>query len=104
MDTLGPGPIGAYNSGVKVATLNAHNHRSGLGPKETSISDANHTALHAQNDRSCLGPIESCYFGPKVAVLHPKTTDEGWYPWRLVILMLGTPFCIHKMTGDVWDP
>ena len=47
---------------------------------ETSISDATHwdPALQAQNGRWNLGPIEICYSGPKVAVLHAKTTDEGW--------------------------
>ena len=46
---------------------------------ETSDSDARHAVLHAQNDRLCRGTIESCYSGPKVALLHPKTTDEGGY-------------------------
>ena len=45
---------------------------------ETSYSDAKHAVFHAQNDRLCLGPIEICYSGTKVAVLHAKTTDEGW--------------------------
>ena len=31
-----------------------------------------------------------------------KTTDEGWNPWRLVILVLITLICMHKMTGEVW--
>ena len=48
-----------------------------IGP---SISGANHAVFHAKNDRLCLGPIETCYSGPKVAVLLPKTTDEGWDP------------------------
>ena len=47
---------------------------------ETSNSDAKHAVLHEQNDRWWLGPIEICYSGPKVAVLHAKTTDEGWDP------------------------
>ena len=47
---------------------------------ETSNSDANYAVLHAQKDRLCLGPIETCYSDPKVAVLHPKTTDEGGDP------------------------
>ena len=47
---------------------------------ETSISDANHAILYPQNDRSCLGPIETCKSAPKVAVVHPKTTDKGWDP------------------------
>ena len=41
---------------------------------------ANHSVLLAQKDISCLGPIETCYSGTKVAVVHPKTTDEGWDP------------------------
>ena len=47
---------------------------------ESSKTGANHAVLHAQKDRLCLGPIGTCYSGPKVAVLHPKTTDEGWDP------------------------
>ena len=44
----------------------------------TSISGANHAILNAQNDRLGLGPIETINSGHKVAVLHSKTTDEGW--------------------------
>ena len=47
---------------------------------ETSIARAKHAVLNAQNNRLCLGPIETCYSGPKVAVLNPKTTDEGEDP------------------------
>ena len=32
-----------------------------------------------------------------------KTNDEGWDPWRLVILVLFTLFWMHEMTGEVWD-
>ena len=48
--------MGTINSGHNVAVVNAHNNRCGLGPIETCNSDA------------------------KVAVLHAKTTDEGWDP------------------------
>ena len=34
----------------------------------------------------------------------PKTTDEGWNPYRLVILVLITLFFMHKTTGEVSDP
>ena len=34
----------------------------------------------AQNHRRGLGPIQSCKPAPKGAVLHEKTTDEGWDP------------------------
>ena len=47
---------------------------------ETRYSAPKHAVLHAQNDRLYLGLIEICYTGPKVAVLHPKTTHEGWDP------------------------
>ena len=45
---------------------------------EISISGANHYVFHAQNDRRILGPIETINSGHNVAVLHAKTTDEGW--------------------------
>ena len=47
---------------------------------ETSNSGAKHAVLHAQNNRLCQGHIETCYSGPKVAVLHQKTTAERWDP------------------------
>ena len=73
-----------------------------MGLIETSNSGANHAVLHALKDISFLGTIETCYSGPEVAVVHSKTTDEGWYKQRLVILILGTLFCMHKTTGEVW--
>ena len=51
-----------------------------MEPIETSISGANHAGFFAQNDRWDLGPIETCNSGQKVALLHPKTTDDGWDP------------------------
>ena len=51
-----------------------------------------------------MGTIETFNSGPKVAVLHAKATNEGWDPWRLEILVLITLFCMHKTTGEVWDP
>ena len=45
---------------------------------ETSNSGANHAVLHAQNDRWGLEPIETINSCHKGAVLHAKTTDEGW--------------------------
>ena len=70
---------------------------------ETSNSDANHAVLHAQNDRWGLGPKDIRYLGPKLDGLLAKTTDEGWNPERLVFLMLITLFCVHQITGEVWD-
>ena len=46
---------------------------------ETSNSGAKRAVLHAQINRLRLGPNETCYSGPKVVVLHPKSTDEGLY-------------------------
>ena len=68
------------------------------------MSDAKHAVVQAQNDRWGLVPIETCNSVPKVAVLHAKTTDEGWDPQRLVILVLKFRFCMHRMRGDVWYP
>ena len=47
---------------------------------ETSYSGANYDVMHSQINRRSLGPIETCNSDPKVAVLHAKTTDEGWDP------------------------
>ena len=47
------------------------------------------------------GTHRDLYAGQQVAVLHTKTRDEGWDPYRLVILMLITLFCMHKAAGDV---
>ena len=71
---------------------------------QSSNSGANHAVLHAQNDRRGLGPIETCNSGPKAALLPAKTTDDGWDPHRLEILMLATLFCMYKTTGEVWNP
>ena len=67
-------------------------------------SGSKHAVLHSQINRQSLGPIETCNSDPKDAVLHAKTTDEGWDPQRLVILMLITLFGMRKTTAVVWDP
>ena len=71
---------------------------------EISISGANPDVSHAHITRRSLGLIETCISGPKGAVLHVKTTHEGWDPWRLVILVLIALFHLHKSTGEVWNP
>ena len=103
-DEASLGPVQTCNSGHNVAVLNAQIHRWGQGHIETSYSGANHAVLHANNDRWGLGPTQTCKSGTKVAVLHAKTTDEGWNLYWLVLLVLSTLFCIHKSTGEVWDP
>ena len=50
------------------------------------------------------GTYRDLYAGPNVAVLHVKTTDEVWNPYRLVILVQITLSCIHKTIGEVLDP
>ena len=100
----GLGPMETCYSLSKRRSFASKNHRWVLGPKETSNSDANHDVLHAQNDRWGLGAIEICNSSQKDVVLHPKTTDECWDPKKLVILMLITMFCMHKTTGEVWEP
>ena len=47
---------------------------------ETSVSVANHAVLDSQINMRSLGHIEASNSGPKVAVLHAKTTEEGWDP------------------------
>ena len=47
---------------------------------ETSDSGANHAVLLSQNDRWGLGPMETSNSGANHA------------------------FCMHKTTGEVWDP
>ena len=47
---------------------------------EISNSGANRAVSHAQIIRRSLGPIETCNSDPKDALLHAKTTDEGWDP------------------------
>ena len=48
--------------------------------------------------------MQTCKSGPKDAVLREKkNTDEGWNPYRLVILVQITLFYMHKTTGYVWD-
>ena len=47
---------------------------------EMSNSGANPAVSNAQITRRSLGPIDTCNSDPKDAVLHAKTTDEGWVP------------------------
>ena len=54
----------------------AQNHRRGLEHIETSNSGANHAVSYAQNDRWVTH--RDLHAGTKVAVLHAKTTSEGW--------------------------
>ena len=51
-----------------------------------------------------MGPIDTFNSSAKVAVLHAKTTDEGWVPERLVFLRKITLFCMYKSTGEFLDP
>ena len=68
---------------------------------EISNSGANPAVSHAQVTRRSLGPMETSNSDPKDAVLHAKTTDEGWDPYRLVILMLIALFYMYKTTAEV---
>ena len=56
------------------------NYTWGLGPIETSNSDARHAVLQAENHKWGLGHIDTCYSGPEVAVLHAKTTGGVYAP------------------------
>ena len=84
-------------SDAKHAILHVQNDRSGMGPIETINSDHNIAFVNAQNHRSGLGPIETCNSGTKVAVLNAKKNiGEVCDPWRLVILVLKSLFCMQK--------
>ena len=77
-----------------------------MGPRPhlSLCAEANHVILHAQNDRWGLGPMETINSGANFAFCMHKTTGEVWDPWRLVILVLITLFCMLNMTGEVWVP
>ena len=49
------------------------------------------------------GTHRDLYSGPKGAVLHAKTTEEGWDPERLMIQLLITLFCMQVMSGTHRD-
>ena len=66
--------------GSKSGYFASKNRIWGLGPIETSDSDARHAVFPAQNDRWGLVPLETCKFDPKRAVLQASTTDQGWDP------------------------
>ena len=51
-----------------------------------------------------LGHIQSCRSGPKVTVLHAKSSSEVCDPQRLVNLVLKSLFFMHKTTGDCLNP
>ena len=89
--------------GSKSRCFASKSHTWGLGPIETSNSDVNPAVLQAQKDRWGLGPIETCNSGPKIDVLHEKNRDKGWDPWREVIRMQISLYCMHKTTYNVWD-
>ena len=65
-----------------------------MGPIETINSVA---VVNAQNHRRELGPIETCNSGAKVAALNAKKNiGEVCDPWRVVILVLKSLFCMQK--------
>ena len=47
--------------------------------------------------------METSNSDAKHAVLHAKTTGEGWDTERLVIQVLKLQFSVHKTTCFVWD-
>ena len=48
--------------------------------------------------------METSNSDPNQAVLHAQMTGEVWDPYRLVIPMLITLFCMRKTIGEVRDP
>ena len=62
------------------------------GTLETSVSIGKHAVLNVQVHRWGPGHTETCTSGPKALFCVHKTTGEGWNPYRLVILVLSTQF------------
>ena len=60
----------------RILCFECKNHRWGLGPTDTSNSDARHAVLHAENHRWGLGPIDTSNCGHKVTVL--KAQNHRW--------------------------
>ena len=77
------------------------NHTWGLGPIETSNSDASHPLLHAENHRWGLGPIEICNFGPKVAVMNAQNRRSGLEP--IETSNSGANHAVMYAQNDRWD-
>ena len=90
--------------GSKSRCFACKSRRLGLGPIETSNSDARQAVFHAGNHGWFLGPIQTCNFCPKCTGLDAKTSDEGWVWWRLVFHVLKSLFCMHKTAGEGWNP
>ena len=85
------------------------NHRWGLGPTDTSYSDARHAVLHAENHRWGLGPIDTSNCGHKVAVLNAQNNRWGLEPMHKTtgyVYYSGPEFAVlhAKTTGGVLDP
>ena len=57
-----------------------------------------------KNLRWGLGPIETSKSSAKVSVCMHKTTGEGWNPYCLFILVLSTLLCVLKTTDEGWNP
>ena len=76
----GLGPIETSDSDANHIVLLAQNDRWGLGPMETSISSANHAVLYAQSDRWGQGPIENINSCHNVAVVNAQNHRWGLGP------------------------
>ena len=66
--------------GSKSRCFACKTNRWGLGPIETSNSDARHAGLYAEGRRWDLGPKDMCNCGHKVAVLNAKKNRWGLGP------------------------
>ena len=77
------------------------NHWWGLGPIETSNSDAKHAVLHAQNHGEVWDTYRLVILVIKSLFWLHITTDEGWDEFKLAILVLITLFCMHWGLGTI---
>ena len=70
---------------------------------ETWKSGGKRAVLHAQIHRWGLSPTETCNSGLKSQFCMHKATGEGWNPYTLDIVVLSTLIYVHKSTDEVWD-
>ena len=91
-------------SGLKVPVLHGKNTQTRAGT-HVDLSFWRKSSCFARKKRQVMcGTHRDLLCLSKRRCLHPTTIHEGWNPYRLVILTLGTLFCMQKITGEVLDP
>ena len=94
--TWGLGPIDSSNSDARNAVLHAENQRWGLGPIEICNFGTKVTVMNAQNHRWGLEPIETSYSGANYAVLYAQNDRWGLVPLDTCMLVQNALFRMQK--------